>query len=304
MRGYSNLQNFLYGGSDGFPVSEEPTYLTFCIDFNFNSTYLDAWGTYTSPLLNLQSSDVSARTFLEARGFNEEAYRLGKFIEVLRDVSLNKPWYFQEIRGVDKMWGNATNMEDGYKGKELSLEIITMEAIDLKIAYLADLYRKSVYDTIYMRELLPENLRQFNMQIYVGEFRHLEMFGAKPTYTPRQLMEVNSTYFAQHATFYAFDCYMCEFDFDTSVPAAEFTVSKFDQPASNKFKINVGWFMEKHSFGFYDISTIQSMAPNLKPDEALRKEYVDGVTGLAMTVNRNTAGPPPYGEQVDVKPGW
>jgi hypothetical protein len=287
IKGFSNLQQFRYGGDKGFPVSEEPTYLAFCVDFNFNSTYLETFGVNSSPLFDeSKNTDQSAVNYLMSRGMNAEAMRLAEFNRLLKEVSLNKPWYFQSVKGIGKMWGNATNVAEAYKGKELTLEFDTLESLDLKVSYLADLYRKSIYDTIYMRENVPDNLRSFNMTIYVGEFRHLEIFtGVGPGAAPGTIIEVNAGYFADNATFYAFDCYMCEFDFSGSTPSDEFGVSGFEQPAANSFKVNVGWFMEKHQFSFYDVVTEERWTSGAQEWRLSRKEVLDGITGALIPVN-------------------
>jgi hypothetical protein len=45
------------------------------------------------------------------------------------------------------------------------------EGLDLKIRTLMEFYRKAAWDDVYQRWILPENMRQFKMIIYVFERR-------------------------------------------------------------------------------------------------------------------------------------
>lgn len=285
---YNKIQQFMHGGGDGLSMADDPTYLTFSLDFNFHGQEYGGTGLYNSPLfIGNEFPDVSAETFLKARNFKPQAERLAKFKEVLKKVYIESPWYFQTIKGLDKLWLNGTTMSNNFKGKEAVLEISTLESFDLKIAYLADLYRKSVFDGVYMRELVPRNLRYFEVDIYVAEFRHIQSLelGADSDIGAR--MYANSDYFEKFATFYLFKCYQCEFDFGNSIPGGgEFSVAGFDTPAANSFKIKVGYFLEQHQFSFFDILTGEKFSQhnyraNNNTNEWNNKNVLDGITGAA-----------------------
>lgn len=297
INGFENIQQFRHGGADGMPASEEPTFLTFSVDFVFDPIFIESMGMYNSPLLigsanatNAPFADASAEVYLASRGLLPEVARLARFKQLLREISTTKPWFFQSISGVDKLWINASNMAEGYKAKEAVLHFTTLESLDLKISYLADLYRKTVYDGIYMRELLPENMRQFQMYLYIGEFRNMSAFNPVTGGTPGQVMLANGKYFASNATFFRFDCYLCEFDFSTSIPNAEFSAFSFDNPAGNSFNVKVGWFMESHQFSFFDIMTKESFAKHFESVDSWKREQknvLDGVTGASIVVNNS-----------------
>lgn len=266
---------------------EDPTFLTFSIDFEFNSVPIQHLGLHSSPLFHGNGSmtdtdaDFSAENFLAARGLTDQRQRLAAFKSILRDTANNKPWYFQTINGLDKMWENSSNMAEGFKAREITLEISTLESVDLKMSYLAELYRKAVTDTVYMREILPIGLRYFNMRVYVAEFREFGNynFGIINPASPFSSQNVRN-YFKEYVTYYMFDCYMCEFDFSKTFPSTEFTVAGFEDPATNRFAIKVGMFLEKHNFSYYDIAVEDSFAIHAVGRPKSGKTHkLDGKTG-------------------------
>lgn len=114
----------------------------------------------------------SAWAYLKNNGEQERAYMLKHFITLLSDISTNYPWYFPVIEGLD----TAVNREiGGEKGFMLNPERpkITIkclqDAVDDRIGTLLDLYRAITYSWASKREILPSNLRKFNMSIYVFE---------------------------------------------------------------------------------------------------------------------------------------
>lgn len=293
MINFQNIKNntdiFRKGEKNGMPYTEEPTYLTFSLEFVQDYNMNPSTGLYPSPLLYVESDDKSgmgACTFLKNRSLVPQAARLAKFNSHLVEISNNAPWFFQNIKGVDKLWKSQHNMSTGYQAKDLVLEITTLESLDLKMTYLADLYRKSIYETFYMRELVPENLRWFNMHVYVAEFRSISslLFNlSESTIDPKAsaidnasaLVEANKNYFTKNATFMKFNCHMCEFDFEKSLPGgAEYSVFGFDTPAANTFNINVGLVLEQHSYSFYDTLTATSMSTMATNEGDIKREDV------------------------------
>ena len=304
----TNIQQFKYGDGDGFHVSEDPTYLTFSLDFVFDALFNETVGMYASPLLmgtgdnSAPEADACAETYLRARNLLPQLMRLNKFKQLLWNVSTKMPWYFQTIKGVEKLWTNASNMAEGQKAREAVLEVTTLESIDLKMSYLAELYRKAVYDGVYMRELVPDNMRWFQLNLYVAEFRHITSFENISNGTPAQILKANQDYFANNATFFKFECYQCEFDFSGSIPSGEFSVADVSTPAANSFKINVGWFFDKHQFSFYDIMTDEGFAQHMNTYvnsngdtvtasyKREQKNMLDGVAGTASAFNAGFGG--------------
>lgn len=245
---------------------DEPSFLTFAIDFNFDGVMLanDADSLLeSSPLFNDSKDDItnSAQKFLTARGYAPQANGLKTFKEILRYLTFQAPWYFQSISGLDNLWKNATEQKSGYKAFNTKVTVNTMEAVDLRMTEIADLYRNAIYDKYYMRERIPDNLRWFSMDIYLAEYRNLRYRLPGATQSAAQFLGVNTAALGnivgggnqlsnvmKDYGYIKFKCRQCEFDFSNSLP--NYTgVGETSKMATSKFDIKIGYFEEENSFG-------------------------------------------------------
>lgn len=147
--------------TDPYLAYQDPTVLGFKLLFDF----------YRSPLLRIDGNSNSALAFLERRGHTERAQYLRTFIRHLKKINESVPWFFQTIEGLDEAW--ARNFDSPSVAGEIGIECL--ESIDLKITALLDLYRKACYDYKHKREIVPENLRKFELRIYVLETRRMQI---------------------------------------------------------------------------------------------------------------------------------
>ena len=243
---------------------DEPTFLTFAIDFQFEGLEdtsvagLELWG---SPIF--LEGDGGMIDFLNSRGYSDKANGIKTFKEILRYLTFNAPWYFQEISGLSALWKQATDIESGQKTKDTKLSIKTLEAVDLRITELAGLYRNAVYDKVHMRERVPDNLRWFSMDIYVAEARNLRYRIPGIGQNTANALGINtgaignvvgggnilSNVLEQYG-YVKFKCRQCEFDFSESFAGGQsLTVATTNTPAMNSFSINVGYFEEESRYG-------------------------------------------------------
>jgi hypothetical protein len=269
-----NVSNFRRGYvTDPY---DEPTYLSFGIDFSFNGldpTHVNSL--WASPLFQIGSraTPYSARSYLGSIGRNDMEHSLGAFRDLLEYVSTQAPWYFQSISGLDKMYEAATNMNDAKKYDQI-LTIETLEAVDLRITQLANLYRAAIYDKEAMLTRVPENLRWFTMEVWIAETRNIRFeipgmagnvanvlgintaaingVGSKIASSLSGLGladDANST--VKQFGFMKFKCRQCEFDFSGSfAPGSTVKVATSNVPNNNSFAIKVGYFEEES--GYYD----------------------------------------------------
>lgn len=241
---------------------DEPTYMTFAIDFNFdNTSTLPDLHLWDSPLFGDQRG--SSIDFLINRGFDAEAHALKSFREILRYLTFNAPWYFQSIEGLNNFWKASTNTASANKSKSAALTISTLEAIDLRITELADIYRNTIYDKVNQRERVPDNLRWFSMDIYLAEARNIRyrlpgigqntanLFGVNTAAIGNVLGGGNIiTNVIDQYGYIKFKCRQCEFDFSESFAPKNnaITVGIDKTPLTNSFKINVGYFEEESKY--------------------------------------------------------
>jgi hypothetical protein len=249
---------------------DQPTYLTFALDFGFESgEEIGADLLWTSPLFKKGGPNISnsAQTYLGSIGHKDKEVNLAKFKSILEYLTFNAPWYFQQISGLEKLWTNATNMASGYKGNEAVLTIDTLEAIDLRVMEIANLYRSAIYDKQSMRERVPDNLRWFTMDIYIAEGRNIRYRPLGGSDGLTSALGINTGGLNRFATgvtsalgtlsgdldlastmkqfgFIKFRCRQCEFDFSSSFNSQNLSTSPGDRPTTGQFKIKVGYFEE------------------------------------------------------------
>lgn len=169
----STIERFRKGIQSDYGKYNDPTYLGFVFlfnDFDPNVSPLLARGTDSAP-----PPVGSALSYLASINDVARYNYLKLFQELLLDTNYWMPWYWQQIEGIDKIWDYG-GLKDPYKGGDDSrLKVTTLESIDLRITALMDLYRKSCYDYTYRRFVLPENLRKFQVSVFVQEIRNIQV---------------------------------------------------------------------------------------------------------------------------------
>lgn len=256
---------------------DEPTYLSFGIDFAFEGLDpLTIDSLWSSPLFKKSDktgvSTNSAMTYLGMIGRNDMEGALEYFIDLLQYVSTKTPWYFQSISGLEKMHAAATDMTKAKKYDHV-IEIDTLEAVDLRISRLANLYRAAIYDKEAMLARVPENLRWFSMDIWVAETRNIRFEVPGLAGNAANLLGINTSGLSKVATqvssslsglgvgvddlsstikqfgFVKFKCRQCEFDFSGSFAGGnKLDVGTPKSPNNNSFAIKVGYFEEESGY--------------------------------------------------------
>lgn len=271
--GVQNKVNNFRKGSFIDPY-DEPTYLTFALDFHFENAansiidpiegsplFEEPDGENNSAMAYLGSSDIFRK---------DKEQSLRTFKSILKYLTFEAPWYFQEISGLEKLWTNSTDIKSGTKAEEITIN--TLEAIDLRITELASLYRSAIYDKHNLRETIPDNLRWFAMDIWIAETRNLRytMPGAAGNIAnntriggfTNSLVNTASTITSSFGNsdptstieqfgFVKFKCRQCEFDFSESFPkgnTSTMSIETGNTPATNSFKIKIGYFEEESKF--------------------------------------------------------
>ena len=115
----------------------------------------------------------TAWAYLILQGYHNKARQLRQFIELLSNISIESPWYFSAISGISDALNRKCTSADGAKmdlGMRSKITIKCLpDAFDNRIGTLLDLYRSVVFDWNNKREIIPANLRKFDMAIYVFE---------------------------------------------------------------------------------------------------------------------------------------
>jgi hypothetical protein len=144
---------------------------------------------------------------------------LEQWIEHFNNFQLNYQWYFQKIDGISEMLKiNPLSGQRILSDKRLT--VTALEAVDLRMSHLLNMYRKIVWDDTYQRWVLPDMMRYFSLKIYIAEFR--------PFHTPAPYDGYGSAIIKKYKNddvlelqrldnilpTWVINCEMCEFDLE------------------------------------------------------------------------------------------
>jgi hypothetical protein len=112
----------------------------------------------------------SAWAYLKNNYEDERADKLEKFVNLLSTISSDCPWYFQEISGLDTALERNQVKEFKFEDERKRIQIKCLpDSYDQKIGTLLSLYRDIVWSWSMKREIIPANLRKFDMSLFIWE---------------------------------------------------------------------------------------------------------------------------------------
>jgi len=179
------------GGGNGVTSLDDPTYLGFNVRFEISSplfdgalagnpaiaagaakTALDEVATNESQGEGTHPSGESAVGYLNQIGEVTRATYLKAFCQGIREIQTTRPYYFQTIEGLQEAFNKTVNMTPyGGSADGEGITVGCLEAIDLKMSALFNLYKSACYDVKYRRNVLPINLMYFTCYVDVVEIR-------------------------------------------------------------------------------------------------------------------------------------
>lgn len=201
-----NLLNF-NNSNDGtiiFSKYDEPTYLTFRINFMPNNVFTNLYKINDYITLsnnNLKTTsydDIPEPLFANVSNANEKIYYstydyllnslgderraslLNKFIKLVYDLNWNFPFYIKSIDGISELLEVDPKRGSRIK-KDATITLKCYEGLDQRISTLKTLYKKIVWDDTFQRWILPDMMRFFRMNIYISEFRIFHEYKGEKT---------------------------------------------------------------------------------------------------------------------------
>lgn len=158
---------------------DQPSNYYFKLMFYFSNPYAEE--ELSSNLLGLEYNDNAtteqngwgANTALNYLYNNREYTRfryLSEFIKLLSDINIHCPWYFQSITGLDtalerpELGGKEFKLEE--ERKKITIKCLP-DALDNRIGKMLDLYRSAAFSQMLHKEVIPANLRKFDMGIFI-----------------------------------------------------------------------------------------------------------------------------------------
>ena len=198
---------------------------------------------------------------------------LYKFTSILSYICMNAPWFFKSVRGLDKL--SVPVLNDFSTERYIELELMP-DAIDMRLMNLMSLYKYACFDDYNHKEIIPQNLRQFNMSIVIFQapLRYLHT-----SYTSQKSINVlgidasklgltdglnsgntkykrlNSNDFSDKMSFKIYTLYGCEFDMESfaQVMPGEMNNESPFQLGKNTLKITYSSSIEHTMNEFYEI---------------------------------------------------
>lgn len=146
----------------------EPNWFYFKVFFKFNTQHGLLGGLLNNT--DVMQSTNSAGKYLKLANNTygnskllERLIALKKFASILSRIQTHTPWFFKSVKGLDKASYTGVDL-----GKEKSIELTTLaDSVDLRLTTLFELYKFACFDDINNRELIPENLRKFEMSVLI-----------------------------------------------------------------------------------------------------------------------------------------
>lgn len=201
-------------------ITTQPAWLYFKLFFKFDSSYGLLGGIMRSSDGNKFAANNTAIQYLTRNWYklndNMSARRksLVKFVRSLSYISSYAPWFFKSVKDVN----NALNMNLNNLTAEKSIEIeCSEEATDLRLLTLMDFYKYAAYDAINQKEILPENLRKFDLDIVVFQspIRYLQTSTRDLKGRTTLYKNLNAANMTDRMSFKLFSFQGCEIDYST-----------------------------------------------------------------------------------------
>lgn len=195
----------------------------------------------------------SALKYLKDIGDLRRYNLLKLFRKGLAEVNSEHPWIFHTIEGLREIYTNPWDAVSFFNHSS-KLIINTYETVDYKIATLNRLWREIYWDKTRGVMVLPENLREFSMSIYLLDMRVFDTkFKFLRTWETEAISDI------QHQLF---DIGCCQF---LNESGGQF----FDAVTNMSVQENMNSFV----LGF-DTADISILSPSLLGDADLSSKYM------------------------------
>ncbi len=147
-------------------ISGEPGWFYFKIFFNFKDQKGLFGGIMTDeiPTTSAIRYLYGIREFYKQSKIKDRILALTRFTYTLSFINSVSPWFFIGINNANKL--NSLDLKELTKEKYIDI-ICNGESIDMRLNTLLDMYRYACYDEINQKEIIPENLRKFDMSIVI-----------------------------------------------------------------------------------------------------------------------------------------
>lgn len=142
----------------------------FKVYFNFHTNYGLLGGTPGDPgkIFDVNTAyqylnNIENINLYKSDKIGDRKRALIKFVNGLKNVSIQTPWFFKEVANLNNI--NPITIGDGdFENQSINL-ICSEESVDMRLGTLFDLYKFACFNSIRNKEIIPANLRKFEMSI-------------------------------------------------------------------------------------------------------------------------------------------
>ena len=148
-------------------LTGEPGWFYFKIFFNFHDTKGLFGGILDSNVIPNTSAMrylYGIREYYTHEKIEDRMLALARFTYTLSYINSMCPWFFIGVNGLSKL--NGVNLQELSKEKSIEL-ICNGDSVDMRLNTLLDMYKYACYDEINLKEIIPQNLRKFDMSIVI-----------------------------------------------------------------------------------------------------------------------------------------
>jgi len=147
-------------------LTGEPGWFYFKIFFNFTDIKGLFGGLFDDTIPNTSAIRYlyGIRDFYKYDKIYDRILALARFAYTLSYINSVTPWFFIGINGLNKL----NRIQTTEFGKSESIDLLcNTESIDMRLNTLLDMYKYACYDEINCKEIIPANLRKFDMSIVI-----------------------------------------------------------------------------------------------------------------------------------------
>ena len=104
------------------------------------------------------------KEFYKPERIYDRIHALEKFTAILSNISSITPWMIKGVKGLND--ASKAYIKDFTKERAIELEFIN-DSLDQRLTTMMHLYRTACFDNVQCKEIIPENLRKFDMSVVV-----------------------------------------------------------------------------------------------------------------------------------------
>lgn len=244
----------------------------------------------------------SAFQYLRSRNEDTRAKYLYYFVNGLFEIQRDYPFIFKKVSGLSEL--EKMDPKAGQRLKNpVKITVECFESLNLKIRTLFEFYRKAAWDDVYQRWILPENMRQFKMIIYVFErriFQDTQMFNMNVNGSSQTNMIMNYSSLNGDIPVKAYECIPCEFNISESMSwGNDYSSGTDNNEETSKFVIEVknvktyyknGLLTDELSKIYNNNGSYPGETIEQKIDSIMIYDLVDGIERWNDTNRNSTRG--------------